>query len=85
VPCRALVDRPQHAGADACEWIEFLDRRVRSVRDDGARLPQRAERVRGAPLVRPEAISEIAVGRRVRELHRRGDAELRKPRQIFRR
>src|SRR5580765_2732878 len=85
VPRRTLVDRPQHAGADARERVELLDRRVRSVRDDRARLPQRPERVRAVRLVGPEAIGEIAVRRRVRELHRHGDAELRKARQILRR
>src|SRR5580765_1672147 len=65
VPRRAVVDRPQNAGANAGERIELLDRRVRSVRDDGAGLPQRAERICAVGLVRPQAVGEIAVARSV--------------------
>ncbi len=53
------------AGADARERVELLDRRVGAVRDDGARVPQRAERVRAVEPLGPEALGEVAVRRRV--------------------
>ena len=50
-----------------------------------ARVEQRAERVGAVGLPGPEALGEVAVGRRVAELHRRGDAELGEARHVLRR
>src|SRR5205085_9727490 len=83
VPRGTLVDRSQHAGADSREWIELLDRRVRAVRDDHARLEQRAEGVGARRLAPPEAVGEVAVRGRVTELDGGGDAELREARQLL--
>src|SRR5207245_10851616 len=61
VPGRPLVDRPQHAGADAGPWLELLDRGVRAVREQRTRVPQRAIGVRAVRFARPEMVGEIAV------------------------
>src|SRR5206468_1488679 len=45
VPRLALVERAVDAGADAEQRIELLDRRIRAVREHGARVEQGAERV----------------------------------------
>src|SRR5215211_4359192 len=82
-PRPALVDRPADPGADPRQGIELLDRRVGAVRDQRARLEQRPEGVRPVEPVAPVALGEVAVGRRVRELHRARDAELGEPRQIL--
>src|SRR6185295_1653513 len=84
VPRITAVDRATYAGPDAREWVELLDRRIGPVRDDGARGEQRLERVRAVGLAGPKAVREVAVGRRVRELHRTRDAELRKAGEILR-
>ena len=55
----------------------------RAVRDDRARVEQRAVGVRAVGLAGPEAVGEVAVGRRVRELHRAGDAERREAGEIL--
>src|SRR5215217_4862495 len=73
-PCRALVERAQRARDDARERIELLDGRVGAVREPGARVEQRAICV-GAVATLPEAVGEVAVGRRVAELHRGGNAD----------
>ena len=75
-PGRAVVDRAAHARRDPRERVELLDGRVRAVRDDRAAPEQRPERVRAVEPVAPEALGEVAVGRRVAELHRARDAEL---------
>ena len=46
---------------------------------------QRAEPVRAVGAVAPETLDQRAVGRRVHELHRRRDAELREARDVLRR
>src|SRR5439155_10623607 len=46
---------------------------------------QRPERVRAVGAVSPEALDEVAIGRRVRELRRHGDAELREAWDVLRR
>ena len=81
-PGRALVERAEDAGADARPRVELLDRRVGAVRDERAGLDQRAERVRAVELLRPEALGEVAVGRRVAELDGRGDPERGEAREI---
>ena len=83
MPGGAVVDRPAHARAHAGERVELLDRRVGAVRDDRARVDERPVGVRAVGLPGPEPVGEVAVGRRVRELNRAGDAELREPRQIL--
>ena len=70
-----LVDRAEDAGADPGERIELLDRGVGAVRDDGAGLEQAAEGVRSLQPIPPEALREVAVGGRVRELDGAGDAD----------
>ena len=65
VPGRTVVDRPAHAGADPGQRVELLDRRVRAVGDDGARVPERAVGVGAVRLPGPEALGEVAVGGRV--------------------
>ena len=77
VPGRPRVDCPVHGGADPCERIELLDRRVGAVGHDRAGVQERAERVGAVGLLAPEALGEIAIGRRVHELHRAGNPELR--------
>ena len=77
MPRRAVVDRPEHPGADPGERIELLDRRVGAVRDERAGLPQRAERVGAVDLLGPEALGEVAIRRRVAELDGAGDPERR--------
>ena len=72
----------QHAGRDPGERVELLDGRVGAVRDHRAALEQRAERVGALEPVAPEPLGEVAVGRRVAELHRAGDAELREAREV---
>src|SRR3954451_23390627 len=42
MPGRTVVDRAAYAGADARKRIELLDRRIAAVRDDRARVEQRA-------------------------------------------
>ena len=73
----------QDARPDAGERIELLDRRVRAVRDERARVPQRPERVRAVELLGPEALREVAVGRRVAELDGAGDAERREAADVL--
>src|SRR6202022_2744557 len=85
MPGGAPVDRPEPARADPGPRVELLDRRVRAVREHGARLDERAERVRPRDPVRPEALGEVAVGRGVTELDGGGDAELDEARQVLRR
>ena len=51
----ALVDRAPHAGADAGERVELLDRRVGAVRDDRARVEQRPVGVGAVGLARPRS------------------------------
>ena len=84
-PAGALVDRARDRRADPRERVELLDRRVGAVRDHRARLAERAERVRALEPVGPEALGEVAVRGRVRELHRACDAELREAAEILRR
>ena len=55
VPGGLLVDRAPDAGADAGERVELLDRRVGAVRDDGARVDQRAVGVGAGGLARPSS------------------------------
>src|SRR5256885_2228275 len=74
VPRRPLVEGAQDSRADPGERVEPLDRRVRAVRNQGSRVPERAKRIRVRGLARPERVGEIAVGRRVRELHRGRDS-----------
>src|SRR5471030_1820294 len=76
MPRVALVDRAADAGPDSRERVELLDRRVASVHDPRARVEQRAKRVGAAGLPGPELVGEITVGRRVRELHGTGHADL---------
>jgi hypothetical protein len=83
-PAGALVDRARDGRADAGERVQLLDGRVGAVRHDGARLEQRAERVRAFQPVGPEALREVAVGGSVGELDRARDAELREAGQILR-
>ena len=85
MPRLAIVDRPLHACAHPGERVELLDRGVRAVREHRARVEQCAVRVCVLRLAGPEAVGEIAVGRRVRELHRRGHSERREPADVFRR
>ncbi len=82
-PRRTVVDRAQHSGEDSGPRVELLDRCVGTVDDDRAGLDERAKRVRAVELVGPEPLGEVAVGRRVRELHGRGDADLREARDVF--
>ena len=56
--------------------VELLDRRVAAVHDDRAGVEQRTERIRPVGLAGPVLVGEVAIGRRVRELHGAGDAEL---------
>ena len=84
LPGRSLVDRPQDTGADPGERVELLDRRVRAVRDERARVPERAERVRAVDPVGPEALGEVAIRRRVAELDGAGDAERREAADVLR-
>jgi hypothetical protein len=74
VPGRARVDRARDAGPDPEERVELLDRGIGAVGHDRSRVDERAERVRALGLPGPELVGEIAVGRRVAELDRRGDA-----------
>jgi hypothetical protein len=83
VPRGPVVDRPLDARADSGERLELLDRRVAAVRDDCPGVEQRPEGVRAVRLLRPEAVCKVSVGRRVRELHGGGDAELGEPRQVL--
>ena len=76
MPGGPLVDRAPHAGPDARERVELLDRRVAAVAEHGARVEQRPERVGAVGLAGPELIGDVAIRRRVRELHGAGDAEL---------
>ena len=62
--------------------IELFDRRVRSVRDDGAAREQRAECVGAVEPVAPEPLGEVAVRRRVAELDGARHAQLRETRQV---
>src|SRR3989440_3584079 len=73
VPRRPLVERAQDSRADAGERVELLDWCIRAVRNQRSRVPERAERIGVCGLARPERVGEIAVGRRVRELHRGRD------------
>ena len=57
----------------------------RAVRDERARLEERAEGVRAVDLAGPEALREVAIRRRMAELHRAGDAELRESAHVLRR
>src|SRR5919109_4537182 len=85
MPGRALVDRAPDAGADAGERVELLDGGVRAVHDDSSRVPERTERVRARRALAPEALGEIAVRRRVAELHRARDPDLREATHVLRR
>src|SRR5260221_3276581 len=80
MPSATCVDRAEDAGADACERVELFDRRIGAVRYHRARVPQRAERVCADGMARPEAVGEVAIRWRVRELHRARNAELCEPR-----
>src|SRR4029078_9686601 len=84
VPGVAAVDRASHPGADPCERVELLDRRVGAVRDDCTGGTQRLECVRAVGLPGPEPVGEVTVRRRVRELHRARDAELCEAGEILR-
>src|SRR5438477_427652 len=66
VPRGPLVECAQDSSADAGERVEFLDRRIGAVRDEGTRVPERAKGVGVIGLARPEPVGEVAVGRRVR-------------------
>ena len=83
VPCRPLVERAQDTRADPGERVELLDRRVRAVGDQRARVPERPKRIGVLRVVRPEPVGEVAVRGRVRELHRGRDPELSKPRDVL--
>ena len=62
-PRRPVVACAQDAGDDTGPGVELLDRRVRAVRDERARVEQRAKRVCALELVPPEALGEVAMGR----------------------
>src|SRR4051794_499197 len=80
-----LLLAPLETAADARQRIKLLDRRVRTVCDDGAALPKRTKAVGAVGAVAPEALDERAVRRRMDELHRRRDAELREAGDVLRR
>src|SRR5205814_1784923 len=79
---QALVVAPvvENRREDACPRLELLDRGVRAVCEYGARVEERTERVRPVEAVGPEALRQLLVRGRVRELE--GDREpapLRRP------
>src|SRR5262249_51257855 len=65
------------------QGVELLDGCVGAVRDHGARVQQGAVGVGELVAVGPEALGEIAVGGRVRELHRAGHADCREAAEIL--
>ena len=85
MPGRAVVDRAPHTGPDPRERVELLDRRVAAVHDDRAGVEQRPERIGAVGLAGPVLVGEIAVGGRVGELHRAGDADLGEAVEVLRR
>src|SRR3954470_12440780 len=76
---------PLEAAADACQRIELFDRRIGAVGDNRAALPERAKAIGAIGAVAPETLDQRTVRRRVDELHRRDDAELREARDVLRR
>jgi hypothetical protein len=76
MPRLALVERAQDSGPDAEQGVELLDRRIRSVRDDGAGLEQRAKRVGAVGHPGPVPVRELTVGGGVAELDGGRDSEL---------
>src|SRR5437016_6198048 len=80
-----LAPMVEDCGHHAGPWLELLHRRVRAVREECPRVEKRAERVRAVEPVGPVALGEALVGGSVRELNRRGDAELREAPDVLRR
>ena len=76
---RHLLVVAEDARGDAGERVELLDRCVRSVREERPGVQEGAVRV-GAVAPLPETVGEVAVGRRVAELDRGADADLREAR-----
>ena len=70
MPRRPVVDRPPHPGPDARERIELLDGGVGAVRDERARVPERAEGIGAVGPIGPEPLGEVAIRGAWRELHR---------------
>src|SRR5487761_1745720 len=73
-----------HRRDDTGPGVELLDRRVRAVREQRARMEKRPVRVDAVELVRPEALRQLFVRGRVRELHRRRHTDLSEERHILR-